>query len=214
LNRYSGYLFDLDGTLVDTAPDINLALNHALTTSGFDPVNEALTRHWVGHGARALVREAIADQDLPETLEEHLVTVFIDHYEQHIADASLPYPGVVETLERLGADGAKLAVVTNKMTRLSVPLLDALNLSRFFGAVICGDTAERPKPSADPALLACERLAVEPVDALFVGDSETDVSCARAAGCPIVVVRDGYNHGIPAEALAADRVIDSFLDLV
>jgi phosphoglycolate phosphatase len=214
LNRYSGYLFDLDGTLVDTAPDINLALNHALASNGFDPVDEALTRHWVGHGARALVREAITDQQLPETLEEQLVEVFINHYEQHIADASLPYPGVVETLERLSAEGAKLAVVTNKMTRLSVPLLHALELHDFFAAVVCGDTADRPKPAADPALRACEMLSVRPEEALFVGDSETDVSCARAAGCPVVVVRDGYNHGIPAEALAADAVIDSFLDLV
>jgi phosphoglycolate phosphatase len=97
---------------------------------------------------------------------------------------------------------------------LTLPLLDALDLARHFDSIVCGDTAAQPKPAPDPALHACSALAVVPADALFVGDSQTDVDCARAAGCPVVCVADGYNHGVPAHQLGADAVIDSFQDLV
>jgi phosphoglycolate phosphatase len=168
----------------------------------------------VGHGARALVVEALHSQGLAEDLLEPLVSDFLDYYVNHLSVLSRPYPGVIETLEALRSRGARLAVVTNKLTKLSRPLLDELALTEHFDAIVCGDTAAVPKPAADPALHACQAMTVVPEDALFVGDSETDVKCARAAGCPIVVVRDGYNHGIPADALGADRVIESFLDLV
>lgn len=214
LNRYPAYLFDLDGTLVDTAPDINAALNHGLAVAGLDGVNEALTRHWVGHGGQVLVEQAVRHQGGSEDLVADVLREFIAYYEAHIADHSVPYPHVVESLEALRERGARLAVVTNKRTRLSIPLLDALGLAPLFHTVVCGDTAERPKPAPDPALHACATLGVDVADALFIGDSETDVACARAAGCPVVVVPDGYNHGIPADELGADAVIDSFRALV
>ena len=214
MKSYSGYLFDLDGTLVDTAPDINAALNHALTRHGGQPVDEALTRHWVGHGAKALITEAIADQTLDEQLLETLLEDFLDYYRANISVLSAPYPGVLETLETLQQRGARLAVVTNKLARLTEPLLDGLSLTRYFDAIVCGDTTDAPKPAAAPTLFACQSLTVTPTYALFVGDSAADVGSARAAGCPVVVVRDGYNHGIPAADLGADAVIESFLDLV
>ncbi len=217
MKSYPGYLFDLDGTLVDTAPDINAALNHALRANGLPEVDEALTRHWVGQGARPLIQRALGHQD-PETSSgervEALFRTFIDYYSRHIADLGRPYPHVVATLTTLARRGARLAVVTNKLTRLSEPLLAALHLDGFFGAVVCGDTTAVPKPAPDPALHACTVLGLDPSEALFVGDSATDVGCARAAGCPVVVVRDGYNHGTPAQALGADAVIESFSDLV
>jgi phosphoglycolate phosphatase len=214
LKAYSGYLFDLDGTLVDTAPDINAALNHALTNHGYPTVDEALTRHWVGHGAKMLITQAIAQHRLAENGLQKLVAAFIGYYEQHIADFSQPYPHVREVLETLKQRGAQLAVVTNKLARLSTPLLDALDLSNCFTTIVCGDTAESAKPAADPALHACRILGIASEAALFVGDSDTDVKCARAAGCPVVVMRDGYNHGTPASELGADAVIESFYDLV
>ena len=219
MKPYAAYLFDLDGTLVDTAPDLNAALNHTLAGGGYATVDESLTRHWVGHGARALISQALISQagdqqNLPATLLEELFATFITHYESHIADHSEPYPEVVATLARLADQGTPLAVVTNKLTRLSIPLLRALKLDQYFQAVVCGDTAAHPKPAADPAIFACERLGVEVTTALFVGDSTTDVECARAAGCPVVVVRDGYNQGVPAAELGADSVIESFSDLV
>jgi phosphoglycolate phosphatase len=214
LKRYAGYLFDLDGTLVDTAPDINVALNHALQSRGHPEVDEALTRHWVGHGARALIIQALERHGLPLEQTDELFDSFVEHYGSHIADRSRPYPGVVDTLERLRDTGAGLAVVTNKLDLFTRPLLTALGLDAYLTAIVCGDTAEHPKPAPDPALYACRLLEVHVADALFVGDSETDVKCARAAGCAVVVVRDGYNHGTPAEALEADAVIESFYDLV
>lgn len=224
MNPYPGYFFDLDGTLVDTAPDIGAALNHTLKRHGYAEVDEALTRHWIGHGARVLIEHALkaealrkgasADRKIPSTDIEPLLAVFLDYYRAHLTERGAPFPGVVEALRAMQARGARMAVVTNKLAGLSVPLLTELRLDGFFQTIIGGDTAARPKPAADPALLACERLDLRPAEALFVGDSAADVSCARAAGCPVVVVRDGYSHGTPAAELGADAVIESFLDLV
>ncbi len=214
LPAFAGYLFDLDGTLVDTAPDIRRALNLALRGAGFAPVSEALTRHWVGHGARVLVEQALNHLAASPTLVDTLRDDFINHYERAVAAHSQPYPAVIETLAALRNRGARLAVVTNKMTRLALPLLQELNLARWFDCIVCGDTAARPKPAADPALHAAALLGLPMHQLLFVGDSETDVLCARAAGCPVACVADGYNHGIAPHALGADRVISSFTELV
>ncbi len=211
----AAYLFDLDGTLVDTAPDLSNALNHALAAAGLAPVSEALTRHWVGHGVRAMLGAAFEHHrfQADEDRFEELVAVLLLHYQRHIADGSRPYPTVVTTLEALG-ERAPLAVVTNKPFRFTELLLDALALTRHFATTIGGDTAANPKPAAAPALLACERLGCQPSESLFVGDSATDVACARAAGCPVVVYRHGYNHGIAPEGLGADAVIDAFEELL
>ena len=191
------------------------ALNHALAAAGIAPVDEALTRHWVGQGVRAMLAAALAHHDRPAEGDavESLAGILIDHYTSHVADRSRPYPGVVETLEAL-AGKASLAVVTNKPERQTLALLEALDLRRYFRAVIAHETAVRPKPDADPALLACERLGADIGEALFVGDSATDVACARAAGCPVFVYRHGYNHGIDPDALGADRVLDRLDELL
>lgn len=214
MRRYPGYLFDLDGTLIDTAPDISAAVNHALALAGLQGVDDSLTRHWVGHGGRVLVQQALEHQHGPEDALEAVLREFFDYYERHIADLSRPYPHVVESLQALRDRGARLAVVTNKPARLTISLLEALALSDLFHTVVCGDTAAQPKPAADPALHACAAMGLSPEDVLFVGDSETDVACARAAGCHVVCVPDGYNHGTPADELGADGVIGSFRELV
>jgi phosphoglycolate phosphatase len=214
VRAYAGYLFDLDGTLVDTAADLNAALNHVFSRAGLAPVDESHTRHWVGHGAKVLIEEALAAQGQPRQRAELMLEAFIGHYHRHVADFSRPYPHVVESLDALRARGARLAVVTNKREGLTIPLLAALDLADRFDCVVGGDTAARPKPAPDPALLACEQLGLTPRDVLFVGDSTTDVDCARAAGCDVVCVPDGYNHGTPAHELGADAVIDSFRTLV
>ncbi|MDH3641751.1 MAG: phosphoglycolate phosphatase [Gammaproteobacteria bacterium] len=214
MKPYPGYLFDLDGTLVDTALDINAALNFALSRHGYREVSEALTRHWIGHGAKVLVEQAFGYQQKPQDEAEPVLREFLDYYAAHAADLSQPYPAVVDALGSLRDRGAALAVVTNKVTTFSITILEALDLARHFDTVVCGDTTATPKPAADPALHACGALGLAPQDALFVGDSQTDVLCARAAGCPVVCVRNGYNHGVPAEQLGADAVIESFSDLV
>ena len=212
--KHRGYLFDLDGTLVDTAPDLLRALNHTLAARGLGPVDLALTRHWVGHGVRAMLQAAFAHhgQATDAAGLDAMQEACVGYYAEHIADFSRPYAGVVEALETLAA-GAPLAVVTNKLAGLSERLLDALALSRYFQVVVGRDTAAQPKPHPAPALFACERIGCAPGEALFVGDSQTDVDCARAAGCAVVVYRHGYNHGQDPEAMGADAVIDSFSEL-
>lgn len=158
--QYGAYLFDLDGTLVDTAPDINAALNAALSSGGFPEVTEALTRHWVGHGSRVLLQQALTHHGAPdliadETLMARLLKAFIDYYSGHIADFSRPYPGVEEALLALRSRGARLAVVTNKLTGLSNQVLAELQLDAHFTAVVCGDTLPQHKPDPAPALHAC-----------------------------------------------------------
>jgi len=211
--QHAGYLFDLDGTLIDTAPDIVAALNHALEHHGMAPVPDGQVRQWVGQGARRLTERALADQRRDPAEVDTVLADFIAYYEAHIADRSRPYPGVVSTLERLARRGAGLGVVTNKLQHLSERVLEALELSRYFAVLVGGDRAARPKPDAAPVLLACDTLALAPAQVLFVGDSTTDVGAARNAGCPVVCVPYGYSQGVAAEDLGADALIDSFDDL-
>ncbi len=179
MRAYAAYLFDLDGTLVDTAPDLNAAVNHALASAGLAPVDESLTRHWVGHGARVLVAQALKHQGAENHPADPLYDAFLHYYAAHVAELSQPYPQVAEALSALAARGARLAVVTNKLSRFTQALLPRVGLAEFFDLVVCGDTAAAPKPAADPALHACAALGIEPRNALFVGDSNTDVQCAR-----------------------------------
>lgn len=212
--NYPAYLFDLDGTLVDSAPDIHAALNHALSASNLPTVELALTRDFVGMGARALILRALDHHGVSDRDPDPLFDRFIAYYEDHIAVYSTPFPGTLETLTALKSRGAKLAVVTNKYIGLTESVLADLKLRDFFDCVIGSDTTPNPKPAPDPALQACAELGVIPEQALFIGDASPDVGCARAAGCPIVVRRDGYNNGIPATELGADHVIDSIAELL
>ncbi len=214
---YDAYLFDLDGTLIDTAPDLMHALNETLVHAGYEKVGIELTRLWVGYGAKVMIAQAIKHQGEDELNAAQLdgfFAYFLERYSEHIADESLPYPGVVESLEALAARTHKLGVVTNKMQGLSMQLLRELDLYRFFNIVVGGDTLQVRKPEPQPILYACNELVSIPTDTLFVGDSSTDVNGARAAGCPVVCMRDGYNHNTPATELGADHVIDSFCQLL
>ncbi len=211
--EYAAYLFDLDGTLVDTAPDINAALNHTLRPLGVSPISVDATRHWVGHGARALLEQALADLEVAHDIAS-LHAAFLQRYAANIAVLSTPYPTVEATLTVLKQRGAKLAVVTNKVTDLTERLLYAIELRDYFDFVVCGDTAANPKPAADPVALCLKQFAITADQALFVGDSETDVTAAKAAGVDVVCVRDGYNHGIDVTTLDPNGVIDRFDELL
>ncbi len=214
---HKAFLFDLDGTLVDTAPDLHRSLNHVLAQIGRGPVSLGLARHWVGHGAKAMISNALSDigvNAVSEELLEELYEGFIDHYRENIAVLSRPLEDVESLLLYLSDKSIPMGVVTNKRYDLSYQLLKALDLYGFVDVLVGGDTLQVQKPMAEPALYACNELDVEPDHTLFVGDSITDVHCARAAGCQVAVVRNGYNQGIDAETLGADRVFDSFLELV
>ena len=214
LSRYAGYLFDLDGTLIDTAPDLTFALNHALAEFGFEGVDVAVARHWVGQGARSALERAVAHRNAPTKAVDAMLASFLDCYRNRIAVESEPYPQVEATLTALAGRGAKLAVVTNKRAELTNKLLAEIGYADHFDAVVAGDTAPRPKPAPDPALAACAALGLGVDEVLFVGDSLADVGCARAAGCAVVCVAYGYRQGVAAADLGADAVIETFRDLL
>lgn len=208
-------LFDLDGTLADTAPDLTRALNHVLRGLGIAEVETDALRHIVGHGARRLIEQALAahGQVPDEAGMKALVACFIDHYADNIAVESRPFPGVPETLARLKGAGARLAVCTNKFEHLSHRLLDAIGLDRYFDFVAGSDTFPVRKPDPGHLLLTLEKVSGDPGAAVMVGDSAVDVAAARAAGLPVVGVSFGYTD-TPIADLAPDAVIDRFEALI
>lgn len=207
-------LFDLDGTLVDTAPDLTAALNHALGCLGRPPVPPASVRHMVGHGARRLLEQGLAATgEASAALVEAGVPAFLDHYAAHIADASQPYPGVERALDRLAARGSRLAICTNKPQQLSDALVAAMGWQARFAAVVGFDSVLRPKPDAGHVLAALDAAGGSIGHAAFVGDSITDVNAARNAGVPVVAVSFGFADRPPA-ALGADRLIDHYDELL
>lgn len=206
--------FDLDGTLVDTAPDLVGTLNHLLREEGIVPLPLAQARPFIGHGARRLIERGFAAAGEPLEAERlsRLFDRFIAHYFAHIADASRPFPGCVEALDVLAGAGATLAVCTNKPTELSIALLAALGLESRFAAIVGPDAAPAPKPDARH-LQAAVAVAGGTMDrALLVGDSATDAGAARAAGVPLILVSFGYTE-TPAADLGADALLDHFHQL-
>jgi len=207
-------VFDLDGTLIDTAPDLMFTLNTVLGEQGLPPLPYEMASSLVGRGARAMLERGFqADgRPLEEPEASRLFDRFIDHYLDHIADESRPFPGVIEALDRLEDAGAALAVCTNKRTDLSLAVLDALGLTSRFAAIVGPDLAPRPKPDASHLLRAIELAGGDPARALMVGDSINDVLAARNAKVPVVLVSFGYTD-IPPRDMDADALIDGFDEL-
>ena len=204
-------IFDLDGTLVDTAPDLMRATNHVLAGLGRRAISMDEVRSFVGHGARALLTRGLtATGGLPENYDvEPDYQRFVTFYASNIADGSVPFPGVVRLLERLKGEGFGLGVCTNKLEGLSVQLLDALDLSRHFGSVVGPDTLGVAKPDPRPFREAVSRLGLVAPRAIMVGDSETDVLTARNAGVPVIGVPFGYTPQ-PVAEFGPDRMIAHF----
>jgi phosphoglycolate phosphatase len=207
-------VFDLDGTLVDTAPDLVATLNFVFARVGMRPVAYAEARNMVGGGARMMIERGLAAEGqtiTPDKLED-LVREFIAHYAAHIADTSRPFPGVEAGLDALAEHGCLLAVCTNKLEWLARRLLDALGLTRRFVALCGGDTFRLQKP--DPELLRRTiALAGEGgKSAIMVGDSISDIAMAKAAKFPVIAVSYGYTE-TPVSELGADLVVGSFADV-
>jgi phosphoglycolate phosphatase len=206
--------FDLDGTLVDTAPDLVGTLNLLLQEEGLAPLPLDEARPFIGRGAKWLIERGFqaANAKLAPERTADLFDRFIAHYLAHIADESRPFPGVVAALGEMKAAGARLAVCTNKRTDLSVALLDALDLRSLFAAVIGADAAPAAKPDPRHLQTAVAAAGGGMDRALLVGDAATDAGAARAAGAPLVLVSFGYTE-IPAKDLAPDILIDHFDEL-
>jgi phosphoglycolate phosphatase len=206
--------FDLDGTLVDTAPDLVGALNVLLAEEGLAPLSLDQARPFIGRGARWLIERGFqaAAAPLEAGRASALFERFIAHYNAHIADESRPFPGVVEALETLKGAGARLCVCTNKLTGLSMNLLDALDMSRLFDAVVGADAAPAAKPDPRHLTTAIAAAGGTVERAILVGDAATDAGAARAAGASLILVSFGYTE-VPARELGPDILIHHFDEL-
>ena len=209
-------LIDVDGTLVDSVPDLAYCVDAMLHALGRDTCGESKVRNWVGNGVERLVKRALtgsmedepADQDYAAALP-----IFMDLYAQNVSQRSILYPGVREGLDYLKSAAYKIGCVTNKASQFTIPLLKDLGVHDDFDIIICGDTLEKKKPDPMPLLHAAEFFAVAPERALMVGDSISDVKAARAAGFSIICMSYGYNHGEDIRNYNPDAVIDSMKEL-
>jgi phosphoglycolate phosphatase len=207
-------VFDLDGTLVDTAPDLVRALNETLDLEGLPRVKLETVRGLVGHGARVLIERAAALAGVGFTGDRlnELTAAFIESYRADIARDSAPFPGLVEALQSLNALGATLSVCTNKRTDLSVQLLDALSLTPRFAVIVGADAVTARKPSPEHFRAAVTRAGGIVERALMIGDTAADVATARGAGAPVAVVSFGYSD-VGVEDLGADMLLHRYSDL-
>lgn len=218
--NWKALFFDLDGTLVQTAPEIADAVNDTLRQLGWSEVYPSEVERWIGHGTRELLIQALAkasDQSVAQVREGELLRqalpVFDRHYQQRCGTRSTLYPHVRDTLKRLRESGCRLAVVTNKERRYTDTVLRAHQLSHAFDLVVSGDTFPTKKPDPSAVLHSLALWKVDKAQALFVGDSSIDAATARQAGIAVWLLPYGYNMGQPVTACQPDRVIASFAEL-
>ncbi len=222
--RWKAAIVDLDGTMVDTLGDFEVALNRTLADLDLPPVTRALVERTVGKGSEHLIRSVLAHQlALPEVaacagrdvqaLYQPAWQRYQHHYLSINGEFAAVYDGVVEGLTLLQEAGLQLACLTNKPLSFARPLLEAKGLARFFPLVFGGDSFERKKPDPLPLLKTCEALRTLPLQTLMVGDSSNDAQAARAAGCEVVLVTYGYNHGEPIQQTPALAWLGSLAQL-
>ncbi len=212
--RDPALIFDLDGTLVDSLADLRSAINRLLAQLRLQPVSLAEARVMLGDGANAFVQRAVEARGLaPDPAErERLTRRYLEFYNAHPVLETRPYPGVPESLERLARLGYACAICTNKPKHAALAVLEALDLARFFGAVVCPEDVRNRKPHPDHLAAAVAALGRDPKTAVMIGDSANDVGPARALGVPIVVMAYGYSLEA-ARSLGADLVLERFADL-
>ena len=216
LTRPEMILVDLDGTLVDSVPDLAFCVNELMTRLGRPTWGEDKVRAWVGNGVDRLVKRALTGEmhGEPEAaLFERAIAIYSELYQVNNAVRSRLFPGVREGLARMQAAGYRLGCVTNKAARFTEPVLRDLGIRDHFGIVVSGDTTPQKKPHPAPLLHAAEFFKVPPERAMMLGDSRHDVDAARAAGFAVVCVSYGYNHGEDIRSTRPDAVIDSFIEL-
>lgn len=201
-------IVDLDGTMIDTLGDFVVALGETLQALSLPPVDRGFVERTVGRGSEHLIRSTLAQAGGDPGLYDAAWALYQRHYQAVNGVHASVFPGVVEGLERLAAYGLALACLTNKPTAFARPLLEAKGLARYFGHVYGGDAFERRKPDPLPLQRTCAALGTAPATTLMVGDSSNDARAARAAGCPVVLVTYGYNHGVPVRAVDADGHVD------
>lgn len=212
--QFDAILFDLDGTLLDTIPDLASAANATRLDMGLPPIAQSILATYVGQGVEQLVMRALGHEGTPASVETVMrgLARYRDHYRKRNGDQARPYPGVLAGLQAFRAAGARLAVVTNKDTEFTEPLLRRTGLFDYFDIVVCGDTCEQKKPNPMPVLHACRLLDVAPERALFIGDSINDALAANAAGVPVLAVPYGYNEGRSVQTLPVNAIVGSIIE--
>jgi len=209
-------LIDVDGTLVDSVPDLAYCVDEMMKQLDMPTHGEAKVRNWVGNGVERLVRRALIGKlegEPDEALYDRAYPVFLELYSENTSKRSCLYPGVKEGLEYLKGEGYKMGCVTNKAAQFTQPLLKDLGVSDYFSIIISGDTLPEKKPDPMPLLHAAKFFNVTPEQALMIGDSISDVKAARAAGFHIVCMTYGYNHGVDIRDANPDGVMDSMAEL-
>ena len=204
-------LLDLDGTLLDTAPDIAAAANAMLAEQGLPPLPASTVREFIGSGIPKLVERCLQASGFPLACArlEPALRSFATHYDRLNGRSSAPYPGVVQSLEQLRGAGLRLACVTNKAAAFTLPLLQRSGLSPYFDAVVTADRVGRRKPDPEPFRHACRVLDTTPGESVVIGDSANDAEGARAAGCGVLLVSYGYSEGRDVRTIDCDGVFDT-----
>lgn len=212
--RIEAVLFDLDGTLLHTSPDLSVAANAALLECGLPAIAPERVESFVGGGIDLLVARCLRHLDRPDAgdLFERLRKAYFHHYERVNGDHASFYAGVREGLGAFAAAGLKLGVCTNKSARFALPLLERFDLTRHFGVIVGGDTAARKKPHPDPFLWACGAWSLAPARVLMIGDSDNDALGARAAGCPVWLVPYGYHGDEPVRNIDCDGIVSNLFE--
>jgi len=212
-------IFDLDGTLIDSVPDLASAINHMLITLGRMPFEEEQIRFWVGNGAQTLVKRALSGDTtinitLDKTLFESALTIFLDYYAENLATNTRPYDQVPQTLKVLKEAGYTLVIVTNKPYDFVQPILQGLDLAQYFEDYLGGDSLATKKPDPLPLLHICEKFKVPTEKALMIGDSKNDILAASSADIESIAVTYGYNYGEDISIYKPDVVVDTFAEIL
>lgn len=207
--KLSCVLFDLDGTLVDTAPDLILCLNKALSSHGLTTVTAETIKPSISFGAVAMINESLS-QSISEALREDILETMLDLYQNNIAEHTVFFKGMADTLDAIEAQGLKWGVVTNKRERFTNPLMDALKLTDRAACIISGDTTANPKPHVEPMLAACKNAAVKPQECVYIGDASHDITAGKNAQMKTLAALYGYlKPGDTPETWGADALIES-----
>ncbi len=215
LHGIAGVIIDLDGTMLDTAPDLQLAINRMRAELQLSPLTLEMVKDFVGQGTENLIHRVLAVDFEPEEANAHFafaLASYLRHYHTINGSLSIMYPGVKEGLIALQQKGLRLACVTNKPAALAIPLLKKTALHDYFDVIYGGDCLPKKKPDPYPLLQVCRDFGLQPQHVLAIGDSSNDARAARAAGCWVWSVPYGYNHGSPVEDIDSDGIVATLLD--
>ena len=212
-------LFDLDGTLIDSAPDLARSVNYMLRSINHSEFSDEIIDSWVGNGAQTLVKRALSgskiiDENIDNDLFKKSLSIFLEYYKNNLCVKTTPYPNVKTTLESLKSDGYKLAIITNKPFDFIEPILKELELDSFFELFIGGDSLSEKKPSPLPLQYMCEKFKIKPRNTLMIGDSKNDILAAKAANIQSIAVSYGYNYGEDIRVYEPDLTVDNFADIL